>query len=316
MPKITREDIQIITKHSNWPENSVAKALKNHVYTGKKAWHRFISLFLLVLGVSFTVLGIIFFFAYNWDKLHKFIKIGILEGLVIIGVLGVLVAQRKPLIQRIILTATTMLVGVLYAVFGQVYQTGANAYDFFLGWTLFVTVWAIVSNFPPLWVIYIALVNITVVLYAEQVANDWSEMYVFALLFTINVLFLVLFLWLPKFLPLKVSPVWFTNVLALTAIAFSTIGIIKGIGRGQDVFFNVLLIMTPVVYGLGIWYGLVMKRGFYLAIVPFSIIIIISAFLLNESDDAGMLLTIGVFIVTAVTFLIRFLNQIQKKWAS
>ncbi|WP_222982577.1 DUF2157 domain-containing protein [Flagellimonas meishanensis] len=316
MLKISREDIQIIGEHSNWPEKSISKALREHVYSSKASWHRFISIFLLVLGVSFSILGIVFFFAYNWDSLHKFVKIGILESLVVLATTAVFFTWKKPLVQKIVLTASAMLVGVLYAVFGQVYQTGANAYDFFLGWTLFITIWAVVSNFPPLWVIYIGLINITVVLYAEQVANDWSEMFVFALLFSINTLFLVLFLWLPKFLPLKTSPGWFTNVLALTAISFSTIGIVKGIGVGHDDFLAVLAVMALVVYSLGIWYGLAMKKSFYLAIIPFSVIIILSSFLLHESDGAGMLLAIGVFIVISVSLLIRFLNKIQKIWTS
>ena len=42
------------------------------LYADKKQWNQFLSVFLLAVGVGFTVAGIIFFFAYNWDELPKF----------------------------------------------------------------------------------------------------------------------------------------------------------------------------------------------------------------------------------------------------
>ena len=39
--------------------------------------------FLLSLGIAFLVSGVIFFFAYNWASLHKFIKLGLLQALII-----------------------------------------------------------------------------------------------------------------------------------------------------------------------------------------------------------------------------------------
>ena len=51
------------------------------LYADKKQWNQFLSVFLLAVGVGFTVAGIIFFFAYNWDELPKFAKLGIVEVL-------------------------------------------------------------------------------------------------------------------------------------------------------------------------------------------------------------------------------------------
>ena len=317
MSKLGRDDIQIISKHSNWSEKSVAKALKSQIYHDKTSWERFVSVFLLVLGISFAVLGVVFFFAYNWEKLNKFVKLGIAEGLLLMVMFGVLFIVKKKQHQKLLLTAAAMLVGVLYAIFGQVYQTGANAYDFFLGWTLFVTLWALVANFSPLWVIYIALVNTSIILYGEQVADNWTEMLGFTTLFVVNVCFLGVFLWLRKGFSPNTYPSWFTNLLALTAVTYSTIGIVMGIGENRvDSFFGILLLVSLVVYGIGVWYGFAAKRSFYLAVIPFSVIVIVCAALLDVSDDAGMFFVIGFFIVVSITLLIYFLNKIQKRWAS
>ena len=145
MEKIEREDIQIITRHSNWSEKSIDNILKKDIYSDKQSWHKFLRLFFISLGVGFTTAGIIFFFAYNWADLHKFIKIGLIEGLIISLTLVILFSKISLDIKNILFTGTSILVGVLFAVFGQIYQTGANAYDFFLGWTMFITIWVFVS---------------------------------------------------------------------------------------------------------------------------------------------------------------------------
>jgi uncharacterized membrane protein len=314
MTKIKREDIQIISRHSNWSEKNINKILKEEIYSSQKSWEKFLKLFFISLGVSFTTAGIIFFFAYNWDGLHKFIKIGLVEGSIIITTLTVVLSKISLDIKNILLTATSMLVGVLFAVFGQIYQTGANAYDFFLGWTIFITLWVVISNFAPLWLLFITLINTTLILYSQQVAHDWSEIFIFTLLFAINILFLVISLFCKNKTPKITPPIWFTNLIALAAVSFSTIGISLGILGHQQTSFFVLIMITSIFYGVGIKYGLKVKSSFYLSIIPFSSIIIISAFLVKLSNDAAMFFIISLFVITGVTFVIKNLIRLQKKW--
>ncbi len=122
MVNFDQTSIQLITSYSNWSQQSVDKALKDHVYNGSPSWKSFLRFLFLALGVGFTTAGIIFFFAYNWADLHKFVKIGIMEGLVIISTLIVVLTVWKPMVKNIILTGTTFLVGGMIAVFGQIYQ--------------------------------------------------------------------------------------------------------------------------------------------------------------------------------------------------
>ena len=123
MTKIEREDIQIIARHSNLSENSIDSILKKNIYSDKESWNKFLKLFFISLGIGFTTAGIIFFFAYNWADLHKFIKIGLIEGLIIISSLVILFSKTSLDVKNILLTGASVLVGVLFAVFGQIYQT-------------------------------------------------------------------------------------------------------------------------------------------------------------------------------------------------
>lgn len=314
MSKIGREDIQVIVQNSNWSEDGVAKALQEQVYSDKPSWRKFLSLLLLALGVSFSTSGIVFFFAFNWSQLHRFTKLGLVEGLVVLVFLCLIFIKAKPLVKKTMLVAASVLVGVLWAVFGQVYQTGANAYDFFLAWTLCIAIWTFLSNFAPQWLLFIALINITLVLYIEQVAHHWDEILLFLLLFGINSLFLLTFLILPRFTKLKAHPLWFIYLLALVVVAIGTVGVSNGVFEKTTPLAVLLLLSTLVLFGAGIWFGLKTKSLFYLSIIPFGIIIIFCAFLLNISDGAGMLFAVGVFIIASISLLIKTLLGFQKKW--
>ncbi len=309
-----RNNIEIISRHSNWSVDGVSKALSNHVYSGKNAWQRFLAVLFLGLGVSFSTAGVIFFFAFNWDSLHRFTKLGLIEGLVVLVFLCLFFIKANPLVKKTMLVGASVLVGVLWAVFGQVYQTGANAYDFFLVWTLSIAVWSFVSHFAPQWVAFIALINITLILYSEQVAHDWDGALLFLLLFGINSLFLLAFLILPRFTKLQAHPSWFTNLLAVAVATIGTVGVSGGVFEKTTLLAVLLLLSTLVLFGAGIWFGLKTKSLFYLSIIPFGLIIIFCAFLLNISDDAGMLFAIGVFIIASISLLIKALLGLQKKW--
>ncbi|MGJ8743372.1 DUF2157 domain-containing protein [Polaribacter sp.] len=312
--KIEREDIQIISRHSNWSEKSINHVYKEKIYSTKESWLKFLNLLFISLGVGFTTVGILFFFAYNWTELHKFIKIGLIESLIVSITLIALFSKLKLDLKKILLTSASILVGVLFAVFGQIYQTGANAYDFFLGWTIAITLWVTVSNFAPLWLVFIVLVNTTFILYWQQVAHNWSEVFVFSVLFIINLCFLLIPFFGKKLNKELKQPIWFSNFIALGCVSYSTMGISFGLFSKQQTSLFVLIIITLVFYTLGIRYGLKAKKAFYLSIIPFSCIIIITAFLIKLSNDAGMFFIISIFVIVSVTYVIKALIDLQKKW--
>ena len=316
MKNIQREDIYIISRHSNLTEQDIDRVLKKNVYNDKEAWQKFLRLFFICLGVGFTVSGIIFFFAYNWADLQKFAKIGLTEGLIIATTSLVLLLKINTSVRSIILTGSAILVGVLFAVFGQIYQTGANTYDFFLAWTVFVTLWVIVSNFAPLWLLYLILINSTFIFYSEQVAKDWPEVFVFTLLFILNTTVLITAILLSRYRKTANIPDWFLYIVALGSVTCATIGIIIGIFTRYQVAFPILILIAAIVFASGIWHGLRTKSGFYLSVIPFSLIVIVSALLVKISDRGMMFLLVSLFVIASVTLVIKNLIYIQKRWTN
>lgn len=314
MKKIQREDIQILSRHSNMSEKEIEQLLKENVYNDQEMWQKFLRLFFITLGIGFATAGIIFFFAYNWADLNKFFKLGIIEILVVATTVIALIPKISENIRNIILTGASFLVGVLFAVYGQIYQTGANAYDFFLGWTLFIALWVFVSNFAPLWLLFIVLINTTFILYTQQVAKDWDEILIVTLLLIFNATILICTLVLQKFKKIQNVPIWFTHILALGCVVFATMGMMPVI---FDDYKPISLLFAGLVlglYALGIWHGAESKSGFYFSVIPFSIIIMISAFLINLSNDSGMFLLVSLFVIGSVTLTVMNLINLQKKW--
>src|SRR5262245_53411107 len=122
----------------------------------KEAWRRFLTLAMLLLGAALLLSGVISFFAFNWATLGRFVKFALLEG----GVAACALIgwwRLRDLTGRVALSAAAILVGPLLGVFGQTYQTGADAWGLFTAWALLVAPWVIVAGFTPLWIVEVAL---------------------------------------------------------------------------------------------------------------------------------------------------------------
>lgn len=57
------------------------------------------------------------------------------------------------------------MVGVFMAVFGQIYQTGADSYTLFLTWAIMILPWVIMAQFLPLWVLWLVVANLALSLW-------------------------------------------------------------------------------------------------------------------------------------------------------
>lgn len=105
---------------------------------------------LSLIAISFFASGIISWIASNWSLFSKSAKFSLVEGGLFFSLMiGVLVYMReihcsKPVFQSAIwLFLSAVLIGGLFALVGQTYQTGANAWQLFAIWT--------VLQLPLLW---------------------------------------------------------------------------------------------------------------------------------------------------------------------
>ena len=314
MSKLDREIIQIMSRHGDLQEKELEELLAKHVKPDQKDWQQLVKVILLILSVGFFVSGVLFFFAYNWDSLHKFVKIGIMEVLIVGVMIPVLFTKISPIVKNSLLSAASLLVGVLYAVFGQIYQTGANAYDFFLAWTVFIALWTIVANFPILWMIFVFLINITLGLYIVQVAREIPAENVMLVFFLINA-FTILSLQVFKlYYEWFLFPKWLEVFIALFAFFAATFGMSFGIHDEHPSLLLLLVLCAFAGYSLAAWSAYQQKRVFYLAMIALSLIVCGTSLAFRISDTQGMFLAVSLFIILSVTGTIFFLIHTHKRW--
>lgn len=158
-----------------------------------KNWGLWAARLLLTIGSSLILSGIVYFFAFNWYKLTPFIKFTTIE----IGIIACLLASYfyglQKLGGRMFLLSASVLVGVFLAVFGQIYQTGADAYQLFATWALLIAVWVIISQHLALWALWVVIINIFTVLYWQQVIHSLRgvDYLIFSYLTLLNGCFLI-----------------------------------------------------------------------------------------------------------------------------
>lgn len=137
----------------------------------RESWLRYIDRFLAAVGALLIVAGIAAFFAWNWADLSHTVKFAVIQ----IGIAGaVLLAWRfgiDSVAGRSSLFAAAFLIGTLLAVYGQVYQTGADPYSLFLTWIVLILPWAIIGRQTGIWMLVQILLNLTVIMYYTQVLN-------------------------------------------------------------------------------------------------------------------------------------------------
>ena len=124
---------------------------------------------LLFFGSALLLSGIMFFFAYNWAVMGKFLKLGLIEAGVVACVVSSYWLGLNKLTGKMLLLSASVLLGILMAVYGQTYQTGADAFELFVGWAALIFGWVVVSEFAALWFFWLILVNTGVILYWVQV---------------------------------------------------------------------------------------------------------------------------------------------------
>jgi len=73
----------------------------------------------------------------------------------------------EKLSAKVTLMVASISLGVLLAVVGQSYQTGADPWQLFLYWALLMTPWVAVGRFSAIWLLWIALINIAIWLYMD-----------------------------------------------------------------------------------------------------------------------------------------------------
>ena len=132
-----------------------------------RRWRVFIESLLIWLGGTALALALMFFIAYNWDSMGRFGKFSLIEVSLLLSLVVYWKLAPDSLAGRVSLLVSSLLVGVLLAFYGQTYQTGADTWELFWNWALLMLPWVLISRFVVQWLLWIALLNLAIVLYFQ-----------------------------------------------------------------------------------------------------------------------------------------------------
>jgi len=103
---------------------------------GRSESQTFLARIFRYTGVLSLGANLLFFVAANWSRIALFGRFALLEILLVAFVVLALIKPPPRVIGRAALLLAFITTGALLALFGQTYQTGADAYELFLGWAL------------------------------------------------------------------------------------------------------------------------------------------------------------------------------------
>jgi len=291
-----------------------------------RAWWLWTSRMLLLLGAALTLAGIIFFFAYNWAKLTGLHKLGLIQICIIALIVIVSVRGREKLSGKVMILAASVLTGVLLAAYGQVYQTGADAFELFIWWAILTFGWVAVSEFAGLWIVWLAVLYTGIILYWFQVMHPvnkthYSWLCVFLALLSALALFLREtglrrgFDWLSgKWLRIVLLSAF---LIALMVPGIALIFLPKNPNNGNIIAFFIWAVALIAGY---FSFRRILRDMAALSVLAFSICIValclIGKFLFNIlNDEISTFLAIGLSIITVVSLAVVWLRLTAKNMA-
>lgn len=134
-------------------------------------WRQFLIPVLCFLGLLSLVAGAVFFIAWNWAWLPKMAKFALAELLIV--ALAVVVWWRwYSTLARSALLATGLGFGALFALYGQIYQTGADSWELFRAWFWVLLPLALIARQNSLWFCSWLVANLAFQLYYTTLATS------------------------------------------------------------------------------------------------------------------------------------------------
>lgn len=321
---LDRSVLQLLAKHGKLSTEELKLAYQySPLYPKQLEWLNLAYRFFGGAGLLLTLSGVIFFFAYNWEGLHKFIKLGLVEGAIILIGIILLVFKTSNFVLKLGLTAISILVGVAFAVFGQIYQTGADAYDFFLGWTIFITAWVAISSFSFLWFSYLFLINTTVFLYFEQVHPSWLEDTLYFSIVVINSIALGIWEYTTQKNEKKWTDRIYIQIIAGAIIVILTTAVFDLIFDYNTASFSWINgVLYVVFFTIGsVFYIQKEKDIAFVTMVAISLLIVTNALIIriferSINDPTGVFFLLGFFNIGVTILLVMTLVKIHRKWSA
>lgn len=123
---------------------------------------------LLLVGITLLACAVVFFVAANWSVLAASARMGLVALGIVVSAGVALHVGVKTRGGHAAVTLAGLLIGPLLMLYGQTYQTGADAWELFFGWALLLLPFIAATRALGLSLVALALVHVVVPLFMAQ----------------------------------------------------------------------------------------------------------------------------------------------------
>lgn len=287
-------------------------------------WRTFMGNLLMWLGGLALAFAMMFFIAYNWEAMGRFAKFALVEVAIVICLIAYWKLDVDKVTAKVSITMATILLGVLLALYGQTYQTGADPWQLFFNWALLMLPWAFVAQFASMWLIWVVLLNLSIMLYFQARGGMFGLIFsqtehVFWVLFIFNSV--VWFIW--ELAATKLSwlrerwTLWLIAIAAGFSISFLMLTAIFDQYTSEGWAVLLYFIWAAALYFV---YRKIIPDLFMLAGLCLSAIVVVTTFLarhiFDKGDPIGGFLFLALLVIAMAASAAKWLKYVQKEMAA
>ena len=200
--------------------------------------------FFLLFSIVFLIAGITSFTAYNWATMSNVEKLAVPSVLIIAGLVAYLFLE-KEIYKNLAIFFSSFMIGTLFAVYGQVYQTGADVWVLFRNWAIFLIIPMVATGYYSVMTLFSIVVAISTSFYLDLYLSGAIVPFLSSLTFGI---ILMVYPFLQKRFNFKFNNIFYNTMIGIFYICFMTSGFAAIIV--DDYSFIALILYIAFVGGI------------------------------------------------------------------
>ena len=200
--------------------------------------------FFLIFSIVFLIAGITSFTAYNWATMSNVEKLAVPSVLIIAGLVAYLFLE-KEIYKNLAIFFSSFMIGTLFAVYGQVYQTGADVWVLFRNWAIFLIIPMVATGYYSVMTLFSIVVVISTSFYLDLYLSGAIVPFLSSLIFGV---ILMVYPFLQKSFKFKFNNIFYYIMIGIFYICFMASGFAAIIV--DDYSFIALILYIAFVGGI------------------------------------------------------------------